>query len=65
MLSIDVVKIRMQFNPQRYHSVIAAFPQIIHQEGVVGLYKGVLPSTLRGAFIAAGVYQLSFFTYIQ
>lgn len=45
----------MQFNPQRYQSVLSALPQIIQQEGVIGLYKGVLPSTLRGAFIAAGV----------
>jgi hypothetical protein len=51
---IDVVKIRLMANPHAYSSTLAALPQIATAEGISGLYKGVLPSTLRGAFIAAG-----------
>ena len=51
---IDVVKIRLMANPHAYSSTLSALPQIASVEGVSGLYKGVLPSTLRGAFIAAG-----------
>lgn len=51
---IDVVKIRLMANPNAYPSTLSALPQIAAVEGIRGLYKGVLPSTLRGAFIAAG-----------
>ena len=46
---IDVVKIRMQRNPAAYSSTLAALPAIIASEGIGGLMKGLVPSTLRGA----------------
>lgn len=51
---IDVVKIRLMTNPKAYPSTLSAVDQIFRTEGFNGLYKGVVPSTLRGAFIAAG-----------
>ena len=51
---IDVVKIRLMANPKAYPSTLGAMPSIMKTEGLKGLYKGVIPSTLRGAFIAAG-----------
>lgn len=51
---VDVVKIRMMTNPKTYPSTFHAFPIIIQSEGVLALYKGLIPSTLRGAFISAG-----------
>lgn len=50
----DVIKIRLMVNPHAYSSVLNGFHKIIKTEGISGLYKGVIPSTLRGAFIAAG-----------
>jgi hypothetical protein len=51
---IDVVKIRLMANQKAYPSTIGALSLIMKTEGLRGLYKGVIPSTLRGAFIAAG-----------
>jgi hypothetical protein len=51
---IDVIKIRLMANPHRYSSTFAAFPIILRSEGFAGFWKGLYPSTLRGAFIAAG-----------
>lgn len=51
---IDVVKIRLMVNPTTYPSLFRGMNVIIQQEGVMGLYKGLIPSTLRGANIAVG-----------
>ena len=51
---IDVVKIRMQRNPTAYTSTIAAIPAIVQAEGIMGLAKGLAPSTLRGASLSVG-----------
>ena len=51
---IDVIKIRLMQDPSSYSSTVGALGIIAKSEGVAGLYKGLLPSTLRGAFIAAG-----------
>lgn len=51
---VDVIKIRLMSNPKLYPTTLSAFPTIISKEGFIGLYKGVFPSTLRGAFIAVG-----------
>jgi hypothetical protein len=51
---IDVVKIRLMRDPTLYPSALAALPIILRAEGWRGLYRGVVPSTLRGSFIAAG-----------
>jgi hypothetical protein len=51
---IDVVKIRLMKDPTSYSSTIGALGVIAKAEGLSGLYRGLLPSTLRGAFIAAG-----------
>mmetsp|Transcript_7303 Transcript_7303/g.10875 ORF Transcript_7303/g.10875 Transcript_7303/m.10875 type:complete len:290 (+) Transcript_7303:13-882(+) len=51
---IDVIKIRLMVKPQSYPSIGNAFYSIQKDEGIAGLYKGLFPSTLRGAFIAVG-----------
>ena len=51
---IDVVKIRLMKDPTAYKNTLSALQIIAKNEGFDGLYKGLLPSTLRGAFIAAG-----------
>jgi len=51
---IDVVKIRLMKDPKTYTNTFSALTTIAKNEGFDGLYKGLLPSTLRGAFIAAG-----------
>jgi hypothetical protein len=51
---IDVVKIRLMREPTLYPSTAAALPAILRAEGLAGLYRGLAPSTLRGACVSAG-----------
>lgn len=51
---VDVVKIRLMRNPTLYPSLLQALRCIALNEGLPGLYRGLVPSTLRGACIAAG-----------
>eukprot|EP01033_Poteriospumella_lacustris_P003298 gene3298-2432_t len=51
---VDVVKIRMMVDPHSYKSMLHGVREISRVEGFGGLYKGLFPSTLRGAFIAVG-----------
>lgn len=51
---IDVAKIRSMVNPNRYPSFFGALLHIYRTEGYRGLYKGLVPSTLRGAAISTG-----------
>eukprot|EP01040_Poterioochromonas_malhamensis_P002843 gene2843-3027_t len=51
---VDVAKIRLMVNPTLYPTVTSAVSSIYRAEGFKGLYRGLLPSTLRGAFIAVG-----------
>ena len=51
---IDVVKIRLMRDPSAYRSTLAALPALARAEGAAGLYRGLLPSTLRGAAVSAG-----------
>lgn len=41
-------------NPTEYQSIISGASSIYYREGVAGLYKGLLASTLRGAMISVG-----------
>jgi hypothetical protein len=41
-------------NPSQYGSIKLAISSIYTNEGIKGFSKGLWPSTLRGAFIAAG-----------
>lgn len=51
----DVVKIRLMQDPHRYASTLHAFSAIVRDEGgVKALWRGVGPSTTRGAVIAVG-----------
>jgi len=52
----DVIKIRMQarnYFKTRYNSIFHALTTIWHEEGLRGLYKGVIPTSSRAAVIAA------------
>jgi len=49
---VDVVKIRLMAADGIYSNTLVAFRTIYFREGVTGFYKGLFPSTLRGAFIA-------------
>jgi hypothetical protein len=60
---IDVVKIRMQRNPNAYTSTFAAIPAIVKAEGFVGLTKGLAPSTLRGMSLSVG--QLAVYDIVK
>lgn len=60
---IDVVKIRMQRNPQAYSSTFAAIPAIVKAEGWFGLTKGIAPSTLRGMSLSVG--QLAVYDIVK
>lgn len=51
---VDVIKIRAMAEPSLYSSTMSAINVISRSEGVGALYKGLVPSTLRGACIAAG-----------
>ena len=51
---LDIVKVRLMRNPNAYTSTLGALPAIARVEGLGGLYRGLLPSTLRGAAIAVG-----------
>jgi hypothetical protein len=51
---IDVVKVRLMSDAAAYPSTLGALPSIYRAEGLAGLYRGLLPSTLRGACVSAG-----------
>jgi hypothetical protein len=51
---VDVIKIRLMVEPSKYNSLVQGLHIVYSVEGLSGLYKGIIPSTLRGAFIAAG-----------
>lgn len=50
---VDVVKVRL-LNSQGQGSTFAAYPKLINEEGLSGAFRGVVPSTLRGASLAVG-----------
>ncbi|CAD8178661.1 unnamed protein product [Paramecium octaurelia] len=47
----DVLKIRLQSISGHHQSVFAEITQILHHEGILGLYKGTMPNLLRGAIL--------------
>jgi hypothetical protein len=51
---IDVVKIRLMINPRAYSSTWSGVYSVYKADGFTGMYRGIAPSTLRAAFIAAG-----------
>ena len=46
--------VRLLADQSRYPSTYQAYPQLMGEEGLSGCFRGVLPSTLRGGFIAVG-----------
>lgn len=50
----DVLKIRYMADPHAYPSLWGGVRELLREEGVSGLYRGLLPCTLRAACIAAG-----------
>jgi hypothetical protein len=53
---IDVVKVRQMHAPGGAlgAAALGALPRLYAQEGLAGLYKGLLPSSLRGAAMTVG-----------
>lgn len=51
---VDVVKVRLMARPEAFASTLGALPAILAAEGARGLYKGFVPSTLRGAAMTVG-----------
>ncbi|XP_031574117.1 mitochondrial glycine transporter-like [Actinia tenebrosa] len=49
----DVVKTRLQLNPYKYASNKDAVLCILKDNGVEGLFRGLIPRTIRRAFMAA------------
>lgn len=45
----DVVKTRLQAHRSPFHSISQCFKWTIHNEGISGLFRGVVPRTLRSA----------------
>lgn len=60
---VDVVKIRLMSDPLRYTSFLNALICVWQGEGMTGLTKGIVPSTLRGASIAVG--ELATYDYAK
>ena len=51
---VDVVKVRLLVSGDAYSSTYAAYPELLRAEGLRGAFRGVGPSTLRGASVACG-----------
>ena len=66
---IDVIKTRIQTNPEKYTDVVTAFNKVTTEQGLTGLFSG-LDSTMVGFFVFGGVtfvateYFRRFFTNI-
>lgn len=59
---VDVAKIRLMVNPTLYPTVTSAVSSLYRAEGFKGLYRGLLPSTLRGeVFLFLSMRQLVLF----
>ena len=55
---IDVVKTRMQSNPEKYKSLLPATATIIREEGASSLVKGLGPTLVSMFFFAACMLML-------
>lgn len=51
---IEIVKLRLLVDGNRYPSLAAAFPDLLRAEGVGGCARGIVPSVARGAVINMG-----------
>ncbi len=49
----DMIKTRLQLRPQDYGNTAFALKKIIREEGVRGLFSGMLPRMLRKSFSSA------------
>eukprot|EP00835_Amoeboradix_gromovi_P001772 NODE_88_length_21932_cov_0.317867.p10 type:complete len:283 gc:universal NODE_88_length_21932_cov_0.317867:18626-17778(-) len=49
----DLVKIRLQAKDSPYSGMIDCFTKIIKKDGFLGLYRGVLPTTIRAMILTA------------
>jgi solute carrier family 25 uncoupling protein 27 len=50
----DLLKIRMQGSSgQKYRGLFHAFRTVVQEEGILGLWKGVVPTSQRAAVVAA------------
>jgi hypothetical protein len=53
---VDVIKVRLFCEPGRYpRGLLRALAELHATEGVAGMYRGLAPSTLRAAAVAAGL----------
>eukprot|EP00301_Raphidiophrys_heterophryoidea_P025140 c8364_g1_i1.p1 GENE.c8364_g1_i1~~c8364_g1_i1.p1 ORF type:complete len:289 (+),score=55.44 c8364_g1_i1:439-1305(+) len=49
----DVVKIRLQADANSYRGVAHALTSIVRHEGITHLYRGIVPTSVRAAIVAA------------
>lgn len=51
----DLVKVRLQAYPERYQNkhLGHVFSEIVRQEGVVGLFRGIVPNASRAALVVS------------
>ena len=49
----DLVKIRLQAKDSPYRGMIDCFTQIVKKDGFKGLYRGVVPTTIRAMILTA------------
>lgn len=61
---VDVVKIRLMVNSTAYSSLISGVFHVYKQEGIYGLYKGLVPSTLRGNYNVAYYLILQYYYFL-
>eukprot|EP01088_Endostelium_zonatum_P019920 TRINITY_DN7107_c0_g1_i2.p1 TRINITY_DN7107_c0_g1~~TRINITY_DN7107_c0_g1_i2.p1 ORF type:complete len:483 (-),score=105.17 TRINITY_DN7107_c0_g1_i2:50-1498(-) len=60
---IEVVKVRMQANKAKYPSTISTFKSLLAEEGIKGIFAGLIPHVLRGAAITSS--QISTYDHIK
>jgi hypothetical protein len=62
MCPTDVVKIRLQANVGHYTGIVDVVTSIIRTEGVIHMWRGMVPTSTRAALVASaelGVYDFS------
>ena len=51
LYSFEIIKVRMQNNPHKYSNVIVGLNSIIREEGILTLWRGLMPSMSRSILL--------------